>query len=66
MAPLLGMAFDAPPTTGVYVGVWAVWSYPASVLIAWALKRKKPVMVLFPCVNAAAFLAACFIDKGFW
>ena len=39
IAPLLGMAFDAPPTSSVYVGVWSIWSYPVSVGIVWILEK---------------------------
>lgn len=58
IAPLLAMAFDAPPTPAVYLGVWSAWTYPASVGIVWALKKKKPLIALFPFINIVLFLIA--------
>lgn len=62
MAPLLGMAFDAPPTPSIYLGVWSIWLYPLSVGIVWMFRKKYALIILFPCVNIVAFLVACSID----
>jgi len=59
ISPLLAMAFDSPPTVGVYIGVWSVWTYPVSVGIVWMFKRRMPWITLLPFVNVAAFAIAC-------
>jgi hypothetical protein len=56
IAPLLGMAFDSPPTLSIYVGVWSVWTYPLSVGIVWMFRKKYPWITLFPFINLIAFL----------
>ena len=50
-AGLSGLAFDDGPTTGAYIYVWAVWTYPLSVAIGWILKRRVPAAVLLPFAN---------------
>lgn len=54
-AGLAGMAFDAGYVWYAYMFVWAVWSYPITVAIAFFLRRRAPIMCLLPCVNALAF-----------
>jgi hypothetical protein len=58
LAPLLAMAFDAPPTLSVYLGVWSVWSYPLSVGVVWMFRKKHHLIILFPCVNLLVFVIA--------
>jgi len=55
-ALLSGMAFDAGRTTAAYVFVWSAWTYPISVAIAFALRRKIPAFVLLPLLNVFGFL----------
>lgn len=35
VAPLIAMAYDAPPTLSVYIGTWSIWTYPLSVGVVW-------------------------------
>jgi hypothetical protein len=52
-----GMAFDGGRTTGAYVVIWTVWTYPLSVVIAWILKRGVPVAILLPFANILVLFA---------
>ena len=48
VAPLMAMAFDGPHTLSIYIGVGAIWSYPLSVSVVCAFRKKNPVAALFP------------------
>jgi hypothetical protein len=61
IAPLLGMAFDAPPIFSIYFGVWSVWSYSVSIGIVWMFRNKHPLFALFPRLHLASFLIASSI-----
>ena len=50
-AGLSGMAFDGGRRTAAYVFVWAVWTYPITVFIAWILKRWSPKAIFLPFLN---------------
>jgi hypothetical protein len=54
-AALSGLAFDGGPTLAAYVIVWALLTYPVSLLIAWLLRKKAPFLVFLPCVNVILF-----------
>jgi hypothetical protein len=53
-----GMAFDAGYTVHAYVFIWSLLTYPITVLIAAAFRKKVQTLVLLPCLNVAAFLIA--------
>ncbi len=63
VAPLMAMAFDSPPTLSIYIGVWAIWSYPLSVGVVWAFRKKNPVAALFPLMNFLVFGAAALFIR---
>src|SRR5207248_1001781 len=50
-AGLAGMAFDGGYTTGAYIFVWSVWTYPITVGISFLFRRKHPRLVWLPALN---------------
>ena len=61
VAPMSALAFDGPHTLSIYIGVGAIWSYPLSVGVVWAFRKKNPAASLFPCMNFVVFTIALFI-----
>jgi hypothetical protein len=57
-AMLCGMAFDAGPTWFVYMFVWSTWTYPLALGLAFAFRRKAPLLSLLPALNLIAFLVS--------
>jgi hypothetical protein len=51
-----GLAADAGDHWWVDVFVTAAWTYPLSVIAAFCFRRKRPMLVLLPCVNIALVL----------
>jgi hypothetical protein len=58
LAPLSGMAFDGGPVWQSYVFVWAVWTYPLSVIAVFMLRKTMPISVFLPILNIAAILVS--------
>lgn len=50
-AGLSGMAFDGGYTLQAYIFVWAVWTYPITLGIAFLSRRKHPGLVWLPFLN---------------
>jgi hypothetical protein len=61
VAPLMAMAYDAPPTLSVYIGTFSIWAYPLSVGVVWMFRKKNPAVALFPCMNFVVFAVALFV-----
>lgn len=58
MALLSGMAFDGGPTWHAYLFMWAMWTYPLSVIVVLILRRSVPLSVFLPVLNVAAIVIA--------
>jgi len=63
ISPFLGMAFDAPPTLAIYLGVFSVWSFPIPVIVAWLLKERAPATVFLPLLNLLVLGVLFFLGK---
>jgi hypothetical protein len=61
VAPLLAMVYDAPPTLSIYIGTFAIWSYPLTVGIVWMFRKKNPAVARFPFMNVVVFTVALFV-----
>jgi hypothetical protein len=61
MAPFVALLFDGPHTLSIYIGAWSIWSYPLSVGVVWAFRKKNPAAALFPLMNFLVFTVALFI-----
>jgi hypothetical protein len=57
-AALSGMAADAGDHWWVDVFIWSAFTYPLSIIAGFLFRRKRPVLVLLPCVNIALWLFA--------
>jgi hypothetical protein len=57
-ATMSGMAADAGDHWWVDVFIWSAFTYPLSIIAAFLFRRKRPMLVLLPCVNIALWLFA--------
>jgi hypothetical protein len=62
--PLCGMAYDAGNTWEANVLVWSTWLYPVMLYMAFVFRRRIPLLVLLPLLNAAGFCVSAFRVPG--
>jgi hypothetical protein len=51
-----GMAFEGGYTLDAYLSLFAAWSYPPLVAIAYFYRRRKPVFVWLPLLTILLFI----------
>ncbi len=57
-AGLSAMAIESGQGLAVYLFMWSIWLYPASLCVAFFFRQKRPTLVLLPLVNIAVWLTS--------
>ena len=56
LAPLSGLAYDRGETWREHLFVLSVWTYPLSLIFGIIFRKRAPVLLILPFLNAVAFM----------